>query len=153
MSSTGGGGGSVSPSAKTNRAGNKGEDAKKKRKPVVYNPRWKGYSYILITSLINLSSISNIREAESGGYQGEKGFSLAFGVFTFVFSFFVLLLDRGQLCAEKASYTKSFDGKCEGFVLVYLCLWWIVGVAYMTQVGGIAYKVRRIHNVLHDSYF
>ena len=105
-----------------------------------YNPRWKGYSFILITSLINLSSISNIRT--DSGYDGEKGGALSFGVFTFVLSFLVLFFDRTQLLAEKISFTKTCDGKFEGHTLVFLCLWWMVGVAYITQVDGIAYKVR-----------
>jgi hypothetical protein len=117
----------------------KAEENKKKKPPPQYNPRWKGYCLILISSLINLSSISNIDQQSD--FSGEWGFCLCFGVFSFVFALLILILDRTQCGVETFSFTKAMDGKLEGYVLLFVSLWWLVGVAYITQVNGIAYKV------------
>eukprot|EP00522_Entomoneis_paludosa_P017780 CAMPEP_0172465330 /NCGR_PEP_ID=MMETSP1065-20121228/53183_1 /TAXON_ID=265537 /ORGANISM="Amphiprora paludosa, Strain CCMP125" /LENGTH=60 /DNA_ID=CAMNT_0013221827 /DNA_START=18 /DNA_END=196 /DNA_ORIENTATION=+ len=47
----------------------------KKKAKLEYNPHWKGYLYIFITSLINLSAASNV----SGAYRGSKGMAVSFG--------------------------------------------------------------------------
>jgi hypothetical protein len=121
----------------------KAEENKKKKPPPQYNPRWKGYCLILISSLINLSSISNIDQQSD--FSGEWGFCLCFGVFSFVFALLILILDRTQCGVETFSFTKAMDGKLEGYVLLFVSLWWLVGVAYITQVNGIAYKANNIY--------
>lgn len=113
---------------------------KKKRKPVNHNPRWKGYSFIFLGSLINFSSVSNI--GAQSGFDGEKEAALAFGVFSFAVSTLVLFFDRSQLLVETINYAEALDGKLEGYMLIFLCVWWIVGAAYITQVDGVAFKVR-----------
>jgi len=124
----------------------KKEEKKKPQKPREYNPRWKGYCLIMLFSLINLSAVSNTYE-ESGEYEydGKWGLCLSFGSFTFAVSFLILMFDRLQLGVDFFNYTKAFNGRFEGYVLLFITLWWVVGVAYITQVGGMAYFAMNIY--------
>mmetsp|Transcript_15974 Transcript_15974/g.36716 ORF Transcript_15974/g.36716 Transcript_15974/m.36716 type:complete len:278 (+) Transcript_15974:386-1219(+) len=121
----------------------KGKEEKKKSKPkeFQYNPLWKGYSYILIASLINLSASSNVE----GDYEGTHGMGVAFGSVTFAWSFLVLLLDRTKWLDNLGDFHKAYEGKLEGTVLLLAILWWIVGVTYQTQVAGIAYLANNVY--------
>lgn len=110
---------------------------------VDYNPRWKGYCYIALASLINFISIADI--AADKDVQGSWGFSLSFGIVFFVWSFAVLLTDRLKLGTEVFDYTKAKDGKVEGYCLLVMTAYSIVGVAYITQVRGIAYSVLNVY--------
>ena len=102
-------------------------------KPRETNPHWKGYCFLILSSLINFSAISNV--PEHGNFVGYKFISVCFGVFTFCLGLFVLLLDYVDFFV----LYKIWDGKLEGYVLSFCVLWWIVGVGYTTQVQGIAY--------------
>eukprot|EP00533_Pseudo-nitzschia_delicatissima_P013521 CAMPEP_0197266442 /NCGR_PEP_ID=MMETSP1432-20130617/3007_1 /TAXON_ID=44447 /ORGANISM="Pseudo-nitzschia delicatissima, Strain UNC1205" /LENGTH=290 /DNA_ID=CAMNT_0042731313 /DNA_START=153 /DNA_END=1025 /DNA_ORIENTATION=+ len=42
-------------------------------------------------------------------------------------------------------YTKSKNGFVEGSTLLFCVVWWIVGVAYITRPGGIAFTVSNIY--------
>ena len=96
--------------------------ATKTEKPVEYNPRWQGYVYISLCSLVNFASISNIK-------QGSRSWvaSIVFGVFSFAVSTMVLIQDRSQKCLTPLHYTKARDGYLEGYTLSFMALWWIVG--------------------------
>lgn len=96
--------------------------------PREYNPRWKGYSFVLLSSLINFSAVSNIQEDPAGP-------ALSFGVVLFVYALAVLVTDR---CGVDL-YTKALDGRLEGYCLVVATLYAVTAVAYITQVGGVAY--------------
>lgn len=91
---------------------------------VEYNPRWRGYVFILVTSLVALSSISNIpKEVKRSHWAVSVGVSSI----TFSVSTLILLIDRCQCFKNKCSYQKLYDGKLEGIVLLLFVLFWIVG--------------------------
>eukprot|EP00544_Gedaniella_sp_CCMP2646_P006393 CAMPEP_0202485730 /NCGR_PEP_ID=MMETSP1361-20130828/4495_1 /ASSEMBLY_ACC=CAM_ASM_000849 /TAXON_ID=210615 /ORGANISM="Staurosira complex sp., Strain CCMP2646" /LENGTH=367 /DNA_ID=CAMNT_0049114701 /DNA_START=148 /DNA_END=1254 /DNA_ORIENTATION=+ len=106
-----------------------------------YNPRWKGYVYILVCSLVALSSICNVpKEVKPSHWATTVGISST----TFSISFLILLLDRCQ-CFKFFNYTKAADGKVEGWVLLFFLLIWIVGVAILTKPSGLAYFATNIY--------
>lgn len=125
------------------------EQAKKKDKkqPVKrkeYNPRDKGYILICLSSLVNLSAISNIVQ-ENRDYDGKWGLCVTFGWLTFIASLLILFFDRTQYCLDTFNYTKAYDGKFEGYALLFFTLWWIFGVSYITQVNGVAFVAMNIY--------
>ena len=67
--------------------------------PRDYNPRWKGYSCILLSSLINFSAVSNIQEDRA---------ALSFGILLFLYALAVLATDR--CCGGIDWYSKAADG-------------------------------------------
>jgi len=97
----------------------------------------------LLSSLINFSAVSNIQEDPAGP-------ALSFGIILFCFSFCVLLTDR---CGGNSripllsslNYTKAWDGRLEGYCLVVVTLYAATAVAYITQVGGIAYLALNVY--------
>jgi hypothetical protein len=109
---------------------------------IEYNPRWMGYLCIIMFSGINYISISNVpRKLRHSVWAS----SMPFGVLTFLIASLVLIHDR---CRKKPcgfDYTKSKSGFVEGFTLLFSVVWWIVGVAYITRPGGIAYTVSNIY--------
>jgi hypothetical protein len=113
-----------------------------------YNPRWKGYVFIALTSLINFCSISTVKQRtkqqDDDTLELWAG-SLVFGLFTFTLSLLVLLQDRSQMCLSIFHYINARNGTVEGYTLVLMTLWWIVGVGYQTCVGGIAYVANNIY--------
>jgi hypothetical protein len=102
----------------------KKEPAAKKEKAPEFNPRWKGYVYIGMTSLVNFASISN---AQKGDRRSYLAVSLAFGIFTCSASVLVLAQDRSQTCLDKFHFSKAREGYFEGCTLLFFVLWWIVG--------------------------
>jgi hypothetical protein len=128
--------------------------------PREYNPLWKGYLYIVLSSLISLSSISNARSSNDF-YKGSYGVGLLFATVTFCLGLMILILDRTKWLSSSSSsssskdktsssscrfdFTKTFDGKLEGYTLLVWTFWWIVGVAYITQVNGMAYVASNIY--------
>ena len=103
--------------------------------PREYNPRWKGYVGILLSSLINFSAVSNIHEAPAGP-------ALTFGIILFAFALAVLVTDR---VGNKDWYTSTWDGKLEGYALLTFTVYAVTGVAFLTQVGGIAYLALNVY--------
>jgi len=108
-----------------------------------YNLHLKGYTLLLVTSLVNVSAISNV--PEDGDYEGLYSISVMFGAISFALCLIVILLDRSQLLGEQCNFTTALDGRLEGAFLCTLVLWWTVGVFYQTQVRGIAYRVLNIY--------
>jgi len=95
-----------------------------------YNPRWKGYVYIIITSLVALSSISNVPKEVKRGHWAT---SVAISSITFSVSLLILAFDRFQ-CCKSWNFTKANDGKLEGYVLLLFVLFWIVGYVCLVVV-------------------
>lgn len=125
---------SVNDTTKTN------DNPNKKQKE--HNPRWKGYVFITITSLINLCSISTVNEdikLESAYWAA----TLVFGLVTFTLALLVLLQDR--VCIDLFHYQKIKNGKLEAGTLIFMTVWWIVGVGIQTKAGGIAYVANNIY--------
>lgn len=125
------------PKPKNDGSGTKKGEAAPPVKPKEYNPRWKGYTWIALASLITFSSVS--LTAVSVKFQGNPGLAVAWGVITFAFSSAVLVLDRTQCLLETFNFTKVWDGKLEGYTLLSLVVFWIVGVSFITQVNGVGY--------------
>lgn len=70
---------------------------------------------------------------------------MAFGVVTFTLSVLILIQDRSQKCLETFHFTKAREGYFEGGTLATFVAWWIVGAAYNTRAGGIAYVASNIY--------
>jgi hypothetical protein len=47
-------------------------------------------------------------------------------------------------------YSKARDGYVEGYTLLFLVIWWLAGVGYITRPGGIAYVAS---NIYYSSWF
>jgi hypothetical protein len=102
-----------------------------------FNPRWKGYLYIWISSLVNFAAISGMDIDDYPQFNGTLQVGLVFGTSTFALASLIILLDRFQHCcccgdkegkkSDRFNYTKSMDGKIEGYTLLGLTIWWIVG--------------------------
>lgn len=104
------------------------------------NPRWKGYSYLAFTSLVCCASAGNVKQKTSAFVV-----SVAVGSVSFGLSMLVLLLDRFQGCFDSFNFHRAYDGKLEGFFLLFLVAWWIFGVWIMTQSGGAAYYALNVY--------
>jgi hypothetical protein len=128
----------------TKNAANKKSTAPPPPPPPDHNPRWKGYTFILFSSLINFASICSI-PADNSLNQGRRGVALSFGIVTFIFSLCVLVTDRLQLGVDKFNYMKVWDGALEGVCLCIGTLYSVVAVACITQVRGIAYLMLNIY--------
>jgi len=141
---SGGGGGGAGGTNRTSTAtasGNNNNNSNKKA--VEYNPRWDGYAVVALTSLIELTSASNV--GATLDFSGSNGVALAFGTISFCFCFLVLALDRSQFLVDKFDYCRSCDGKFEGCALLFLVFYWIAGVAFITQVDGIGYLTLNVY--------
>mmetsp|Transcript_38908 Transcript_38908/g.43403 ORF Transcript_38908/g.43403 Transcript_38908/m.43403 type:complete len:379 (-) Transcript_38908:69-1205(-) len=70
-----------------------------------------------------------------------------FGVITFLISAVILVQDRSQkyLFFNQFHYNKVKDGYFEGLVLLFMVIWWIIGVSIQTKSGGIAYQASNIY--------
>jgi hypothetical protein len=117
-------------------------------KPPDYNPRWKGYVYIGIASLINFCSISNI---PAGDYKYSRSYwvsSMCFGVLTFTLAILVLIQDRSHKCLKPFYYTNAKDGYFEGYTLCGCVVWWIIGYVNKCLLlceGMVWCRLRRTH--------
>ncbi len=110
---------------------------------VEYNQRLAGYLSITVCSGINFISISIVNPEHQDPF--ERFMSAAFGVLTFVLASLVLLQDRTQKLLDYFHYTKAKNGYIEGGVLVFMVLWWIIGVGVITKPGGLAYQASNIY--------
>mmetsp|Transcript_27305 Transcript_27305/g.45478 ORF Transcript_27305/g.45478 Transcript_27305/m.45478 type:complete len:350 (-) Transcript_27305:84-1133(-) len=126
--------------AAANVEGNANNKQVEQPKPTDHNPRFKGYIYIIFTSLVSFGSTSNI-----GTDEKYWGISVSIGVVTFTISLIIVALDRFQNCFESFKFHKAMDGKLEGFTLLFFFFWWIMGVYIMTRAGGIAYNATNIY--------
>lgn len=125
-----------------------GEDDKddssreQEKDPIEYNPRWVGYVSIMFISLLNFTAISTVPSEDRQEYWI---MSMVFGIASFLLSLFILIHDRAQMCLSYFHYTKARDGYLEGYVLISFVIWWLIGVAYITQPGGVAYVANNIY--------
>ena len=133
----------MTPSPTQADSSNKKND--QQRSSVEYNSRWDGYLAIALLSLIEYSSVGNV--AQTLQFRGRTGLALAWGLVSFLYSIGVVVLDRTQCLADKFDYTKAYDGMFEGYALLFFIVYWIVGVAFITQVDGIG-KHRRFFLLL-----
>jgi hypothetical protein len=107
-----------------------------------YNPRWKGYAMLALTSLINFLSISTLNKDDLDHW----AISLVFGLWTFLLSLTIVLQDRSQLYFQGKFHLAK---RAEGWTLVGCVTWWCIGVGYQTSVDGIAYHA---HNIYYSSW-
>lgn len=128
------------PPAAIEAESSKNKQEAEQPKPTDHNPRFRGYVYILFTSLVSFSSISNIPRERR-----HWGISLSIGVVTFTLSLIIMALDRFQNCFESFKFHKAMDGKLEGYTLIFFFSWWIMGCCIMTKAGGIAYNATNIY--------
>lgn len=108
----------AAPSASTAKT-----DDTPKEKPE-YNQKWFGYLCIMLTSLINWSAISSVPNNQR---RQNWRMAIAFGVMSFVVCGLVLFQDRTQKFLSYLHYSKARDGYLEGYVLLFMVIWWIVG--------------------------
>ena len=125
-----------------NKKNNNVENGDQDKEKVDYNPRWMGYLSIIMFSGINFIAISNV-SAEVR--RTDLASSIPFGVLTFVIASLILIHDRYRMISCGFDYTKSKNGFVEGSTLLFCVVWWIVGVAYITRPGGIAFTVSNIY--------
>ncbi len=130
----------ANPNEKRKSKNAEGGDEDKEK--VDYNPRWMGYLCIMMFSGINFIAISNV-SAELP--RTDLASSIPFGVLTFAIASLVLIQERCRAISWGFNYTKSKNGLVEGITLVFCVIWWVVGVAYITRPGGIAYTVSNIY--------
>lgn len=109
-----------------------------------HNPRWQGYFYVAFWSLVNFASVGSI--SEKNIHWKHYPFSLSLGIVTFTLSMIVLSIDRVlYIKAESFNIHTAFDGKLEGFLLVFSVLWWIAGVIVQTHSDSVAYQATNIY--------
>mmetsp|Transcript_25230 Transcript_25230/g.39052 ORF Transcript_25230/g.39052 Transcript_25230/m.39052 type:complete len:384 (-) Transcript_25230:273-1424(-) len=102
------------------------------------SPRLTGYIGVLIASIISFASCADVQNAG----EKEKALSIMFGAVSFCVMILVVVLHYLAIGRELFVPRGS---NSEGFVLIFLCLWWIPAVGYMTRVGGIAYQALNIY--------
>jgi hypothetical protein len=71
-------------------------DNKNKEDPITtidYNPRWMGYCYIILSSLVNFCSVANVPGETRATFWY---LSIAFGVLSFVMASLILIQDWSQ---------------------------------------------------------
>lgn len=126
-------------------ANKKAEEEENEEKIIEHNPRWKGYTLIMILSLFNfINSLAVPPERIQS--ERNRNVTTIFGIVTFIISFLILAQDRSQkLFIQSFHYSKVKDGYFEGGVLLFMVIWWIVGVAIITTPGGIAYLSSNIY--------
>lgn len=109
--------------------------------PIVYNEKFDEYLAILIASVINFSSVTDISVANVTSIVDIKNQVLAiFGATSFIITLLILIFDRFSFLHVRFDFQKVFNGKLEGFTLLFLFCWWIVGVGILTKADGIAYR-------------
>lgn len=134
----------------TGKTPNKGDKKEDDKEPIEYNPRYSGYSAIILTSLVNFSSVASV----PGELRAEEWYmAIAFGALTFTVASLILIQDRTQSFVKVFHYMKAKDGKFEGTVLLFMTLWWVIGVAYITAPAGIAYVSSNIYFSSWLSFF
>jgi hypothetical protein len=115
------------------------------KEPIEYNPRWRGYLFIMMFSFINFISIANVPETLR---KSIWVLTMIFGTLTFTLSLLILIQDRSQsklLFIEQFHYMKNNNGTIEGCTLLFMVIYWIVGVGYITSPAGIAYMTNNIY--------
>ena len=93
-----------------------------------YNQRWEGYLAILLASLVNFASVADITVGDVFAIKFQKEKILAiFGAISFILSLLVLVFDRISYLHRRYDLKAAWDGKLEGYMLLFLVIWWIVG--------------------------
>ena len=100
-----------------------------------YNQRWFGYFGLVVFSLANFASVVDAKTFQG---TGERAFSITVGALSTIICALVLLFDRVHRLADIFDYKEQADGKLEGYTLLFLCVWWVVGTALMTRADGMS---------------
>ncbi|KAL3937795.1 MAG: hypothetical protein SGARI_001985 [Bacillariaceae sp.] len=112
------------------------------QEPIDYNPRCLGYAYIVLASLVNFSSVSQVPGEQRAAFWI---LSIAFGVLTFCLASLIIIQDWLQPVMKVLTPIQEIrEGYAEGYLLLFMVVWWIVGVGYITRPGGIAYVASNI---------
>jgi hypothetical protein len=102
-----------------------------------------GYLSIVMCSGINFICISIDNPYYEISFERVVG--VIFGALTFLISSLVLIQDRSQRLLDYFHYTKARSGYVEGGILVFMVVWWIIGVGIITKPGGVAYQASNIY--------
>lgn len=97
-----------------------------------YNPRWKGYSIVVLAGIIQFSAVANIQQR--GTKIVEWSLALQFGLTLTLAATTICLLLRGG----------SNDNR-EGYAITGLTIYALLNVGYVTRVGGIAYRALNVY--------
>ena len=86
-----------------------------------YNDKWEGYLAIVLASLVNFASVADISFADisSLSLEGDKELAL-FGAVSFLLTLLILAFDRVNYLHKRFDFKEAFDGKLEGFFLLFL---------------------------------
>lgn len=104
------------------------------------------YTAITVVVASSSTSLQHQRTEEPGiGPIGSTGVSLSFGVVIFCFALAILVTDRLQLGRDVFTYHKASNGRVEGVTLLLVTLYALLGVAYVTQVRGLAYQALNVY--------
>ena len=124
---------------------NESSTESERQNKITYNEKWCGYLGIMLSSLVNFASVADVSVDKISDIQlvqlNRENFEAIFGAVSFIVSLFILVFDRVSFLQKKFDFKTVSDGKLEGSVLLSLVIWWIVGVAIMTQAGGVAYTI------------
>lgn len=108
---------------------------------IEYNDKFDEYLAILIASIVNFSSVTDISVANVTSIVDIKNKVLAvFGATSFIMTLLILIFDRVSFLHVRFNFQNVLDGKLEGFALLFLLCWWIVGVGILTKADGIAFR-------------
>jgi hypothetical protein len=128
----------------TNVNNNDNDENEREIGEIVYNAKWSGYLGIMLSSLVNFASAADVSVENITSItiqiKGED-FAAIFGAVSFFIALLILVFDRINVLQNKFDFKEVYDGKLEGAVLMFLVIWWIVGVSIMTKAGGVAYNV------------
>ena len=94
-----------------------------------YNRKWENYLAILLSSLVNFASIADITVGQNVfkiKLLNEKIVAV-FGAVTFILSLLILIFDRVKFLHRLFDFKEVWDGKLEGYLLIFFVIWWIVG--------------------------
>jgi len=107
---------------------------------LVYNKKIEGYLAIALSSLVNFANITDVSVASVANISLKDDKLVAFfGIVSFLICFLVISFDRIAFLHKKIDFKELWDGKLEGYMLLFLMVWWIVGVGLSTKANGIGY--------------
>lgn len=108
---------------------NETPDSKRQDKEtLVYNKKIEGYLAILLSSLVNFANIADVSVASVANISLRDDKLVAiFGTVSFLICFLIISFDRIAFLHKKIDFKEVWDGKLEGYTLLFLIVWWIVG--------------------------
>eukprot|EP00573_Skeletonema_grethae_P002415 CAMPEP_0201689296 /NCGR_PEP_ID=MMETSP0578-20130828/2911_1 /ASSEMBLY_ACC=CAM_ASM_000663 /TAXON_ID=267565 /ORGANISM="Skeletonema grethea, Strain CCMP 1804" /LENGTH=331 /DNA_ID=CAMNT_0048173895 /DNA_START=53 /DNA_END=1048 /DNA_ORIENTATION=+ len=120
------------------------------------NKKLKAYSFIAITSLINVASIAEakdvIAEAKDED-QSTQNFNLLWGLLTLFLSMLIIFIDVVDIIKNKFDFKTIMDGKVEGYTLLGFVTCWAIGVIFLTRAGGLGYSSLNVYFSTWATFF